>query len=156
MIRFRHCAFLGVLLALGGCVAPPPPGYVARPGQGKSAAAFQQDDEACHKQADTSLSQTPATPPAGSGATTSMPDAGAIYSQCMTAKGNTVTSPSFPTYPVYAYAYPYVYGYPYAYPYYPYAYPAVVDGPFIGFGFGFCCRGYHGGYRGGYRGGIHR
>jgi hypothetical protein len=145
MLRFRQFAPLGALCALGACVAAPPPGYVAAPGQGKDAAAFQQDDAACHKEAEAASGQAPA---GSANATTTRPDAGSLYAQCMTAKGDTVTRASYPAYPAYAYAYPYPYpyGYPYAYPYYPYAYPAVVGGPVVSFGFGFCCGGHHGFY----------
>ena len=41
----------GIVLALSGCVVPPPTGplVAAMPGQGKSLEAFQQDDMACRQ-----------------------------------------------------------------------------------------------------------
>ncbi|MCW2243217.1 glycine zipper family protein [Azospirillum canadense] len=61
------------------------------------------------------------------------------YSQCMTAKGDTVPvataqapSVAYPAYP-YAYPYPYSYPYPYGYPYPVYAYPRpYLYGPVVG------------------------
>src|SRR5580700_8087372 len=79
----------------------------------------------------------------------------AAYSQCMSAKGNSVQAPQsgyaggygYPAaYPAYGYpAYGYGYGYPYGYPYaYGYGGPAVVIGGGWGLGGGW-------GWRGGYR-----
>jgi hypothetical protein len=82
---------------------------------------------------------------AGVGANNAALSAGALqqrydfsYIQCMTAKGESVQSPP----PAYAYGYA-PYGYP-AYAYGPgYPYPGVVvDGPVVGFGFGY--HGYYG------------
>lgn len=61
----RATVFVGLAstLALGACVAAPPPGpsVMAMPGQGKNYAAFQQDDAACQQ---TAMAQTGGASPA--------------------------------------------------------------------------------------------
>jgi hypothetical protein len=166
-------AALSASLAIGACVAGPPPGPtgIVMPGKDKTEAAFKQDESVCEQHAiahtgygdpsqqpdgTTPPAPTPpasGTPPASSAGTNSdaMPAGGTpldelSYMQCMAARGDIVQVTSMDGYP-YNPAYPYPYGYGYGYPDdYPFGYP--YSG-FVG-GFGW----WHGGWgRGGHHGG---
>jgi hypothetical protein len=125
-----------IALALGACAVIPPsgPSVMAIPAKGKSLADFQQDDLACRQFASQQI---------GYGSTgTSTPSPGAdfyaaqaisidlqqhydtSYAQCITAKGNSITTSPVP----YAYYYQYA---PYGYPGYgSYYYPPYYYNPY--------------------------
>jgi hypothetical protein len=181
MMSVRTLAALGVSLALGACADGPPPGPAAivLPGQGKTEAAFQQDETICRQHAIShtgygDLSQPPRAsapvPATGPAASPGQPSQDVSFMQCMAARGDTVQMQSSGGYP-YGYDAPYPYSYAYGYGYgYPYLYPDY-DVVFGGVGFfhhgffrggfhhgGFHGAGFHGGgfHGGGHGGGGHR
>jgi hypothetical protein len=135
------------------------------PGQGKTEAAFQQDEAICQQHAIShtgygDASQPPPTsaaaPATGVVASPGQPSQDVSFMQCMAARGDIVQMGSPGGYPYgynAPYPYPYAYGYGYGYPYFYPDYDVVFGG--VGFfHHGFFRSGFHhGGFRGGFHGG---